>query len=406
MPPGATFPPPLEDVRVIEVANYVAAPAVGALLRDVGTDVIKVEPPGGEVMQGVVATDSEGVYKVNFLFELENRGKRSITIDLRTLAGQELLHRLLATADVFLTNLLRSRLERYNLTPEHLLEEYPRLVVCSVTGYGITGPETDRPAFDFAAFWARSGIMGLVGHPGEPPVLCRVAQGDHTTALNALAAILAALRLRDRTGRGTLVDISLQQTGVYTIASDVARTLVDGRQPSRYDRTAPANPLFNTYPTADGQWIMLVHMTPDPYWPRFCAALDHPEWASDPRYATMRGRQEHGTELVARIEAAFRSRTLAEWADRLDAYRLIWAPVVELPELRNDPALVALDAFPEVDHPSGSFRTVGVPFRIFGADVGVRGPSPEAGADTSDVLRELGLSEEEIAAFATEGAFG
>ncbi|MCS7296402.1 MAG: CoA transferase [Chloroflexota bacterium] len=406
MPREAHAPAPLEGVRVVEAANYVAAPAVGALLRDLGADVIKVEPPGGEVMRGVVAADAEGTYKVNFLFELENRGKRSVTIDLRSAAGQQLLRRLLANADVFLTNLLGPRLERYGLAPQQLLADYPQLVVCSITGYGLSGPEAGRPGFDFAAFWARSGIMSLIGHREGPPVISRIAQGDHTTAMNALAAILAALRLRDRTGRGTLVEVSLQQTGVYTIATDVARTLIDGKQPSRFDRTAPANPLFNTYPTADGHWIMLVHMTPDPYWPKLCAALERPEWAADPRYATMKLRQQHGRELAARIEAEFRARTLREWADRLDAHGLIWAPMVELPDVVEDPSLAALDAFPEVDHPNGRFRTVGVPFRLHGADVGVRGPSPDAGQHTFEVLREAGLSEDEIADFAARGALG
>ncbi len=406
MSPESQAPAPLEGIRVIEAANYVAAPAVGALLRDLGADVIKVEPPGGEVMRGVVPVDAQGTYRVNFLFELENRGKRSVTIDLRAPAGQQLLRRLLAGADVFLTNLLGPRLERYGLAPAELLAAYPRLVVCSITGYGLSGPEAGRPGFDFAAFWARAGIMGLIGHREGPPVISRIAQGDHTTAMNALAAILAALRLRDRTGRGTVVEVSLQQTGVYTIASDVARTLIDGQQPSRFDRTAPANPLFNTYPTADGRWIMLVHMTPDPYWPKLCAALDRPEWAADPRYATMKRRQEHGRELAAMIEAEFRRRTLAEWADRLDRHGLIWAPMVELPDVIGDPSLEALGAFPEVEHPAGVFRTVGVPFRLWGADVGVRGPSPEPGAHTAEVLREAGLTEDEIATFAAEGALG
>lgn len=400
------LPAPLDDICVVEVANYVAAPAVGALLRDLGADVIKVEPPEGDVMRGVVPLESGGARRVNFLFELENRGKRSITIDLRRPAGQRLLRRLLARADVLLTNLLAPRLERYGLDPARLREAFPRLIICSLTGYGISGPDAGRPGFDFAAFWARAGIMGLVGHPAGPPVISRIAQGDHTTALNALAAILAALRLRDRTGRGTLVEVSLQQTGVYTIASDVARTLVEGVQPSRYDRTAPANPLFNTYPTADGRWIMLVHMTPDPYWPKLCAALERPEWAADDRYATMKGRQRHGRELAALIEAEFRRRSLAEWAERLDAHGLIWAPMVGLLDVVQDPNLQALGAFPEVPHPNGAFRTVGTPFRIHEADIGVRGPSPALGEHAAEVLRESGLSEEEIAGFAAEGALG
>ncbi len=406
MSPEEPLPPPLEGIRVIEVANYVAAPAVGALMRDLGADVIKVEPPGGEVMRGVVAVDVSTPYHVNFLFELENRGKRSITVDLQSPAGPDVVRRLASTADVFLTNLLGPRLERYGLTPAQLLEQNPRLVYCSVTGYGLSGPEAGRPGFDFAAFWTRSGIMSVIGHPDAPPVISRIAQGDHTTAMNALAAVLAALRLRDRTGRGTLVEVSLQQTGVYTISTDFARTLTDGKQPSRMDRTAPPNPLFNTYQCADGAWIMLVHMTPDPYWPKLCAALGHPEWAEDERYDSMKKRQERCRELAAMIQAEFGKHPLPYWRRQLDAHGLIWAPMVELPEVVKDPSLAALDAFPEVEHPNGRFRTVGVPFKIHGADSRVRGPSPEAGAHTFDVLREAGMSEDEIAEYAARGAFG
>ena len=397
---------PLAGLRVIEVANYVAAPAVGALLRDLGADVIKVEPPGGEVMRGVMTVRDDGPYRANFLFELENRGKRSVTIDLDAPGGPDVVHRLAAGADVLLTNLLAPRLERFGLTPAATLARHPRLVFCSITGYGLSGPDAARPGFDFAAFWARAGIMSLVGHPGGPPVLSRIAQGDHTTGMNALAAILAALRLRDRSGRGQLVEVTLQQTGVYTIATDIARTLIDGRQPSRLDREQPPNPLFNTYRTADGHWVLLVHMTPDPYWPRLCRVLGREEWAARPEYRTLRGRMEHARDLAAAIQAAFETAPLGHWAARLDAEGMIWAPMVGLPEVVRDPALAALGAFPEVPHAEGTFRTVGVPFVIHGADVGVRGAAPAPGEHTAAVLAEAGFGEEELAGLATAGVFG
>jgi crotonobetainyl-CoA:carnitine CoA-transferase CaiB-like acyl-CoA transferase len=400
------MPAPLEGIRVLEVANYVAAPSVGALMADLGADVIKVEPPGGEVMRGVMSVDADGPYRANFLFELENRGKRSITIDLEQPGAPELVHRLAKSADVCLTNLLAHRMEKYRLTPAELLSHNPGIVFCSVTGYGMTGAEANRPGFDFAAFWTRAGIMSLVGHPGGPPVLSRIAQGDHTTGMNALAAILAALRLRDRTGEGQVVEITLQQTGVYTIATDIARTLIDGRQPSRLDREAPANPLFNTYPTSDGHWVMLVHMTPDPYWPRLCAALGRDDLAADGRYRTMKQRMEHGPALGALIQAEFEKHDLQHWAGKLDEHGLIWAPMVDLPTVVNDPSLQALNAFPEVPHPNGAFRTVGVPFSIRGADIGVRRASPDAGEHTMDVLAEAGLTPDEVADVAASGVLG
>ncbi len=397
---------PLSGIRVIEIANYVAAPSVGALMADLGADVVKVEPPGGEVMRGVIAAVQDGAPRLNYLFELENRGKRSVTIDLDAPGGPDLVHRLLAGADVLLTNLLAPRLERFQLTPAIVRERHPRLVFCSVTGYGLSGPDAARPGFDFAAFWARAGIMSVVGHPGGPPVLSRIAQGDHTTGMNALAAIFAALRLRDLTGDGQVVEVTLQQTGVYTIATDFARTLIDGQQPSRMDRAAPPNPLFNTYPTSDGHWVMLVHMTPDPYWPKLCAAIGRSDLAADNRFDSMRKRMAHGPALGAAIEAAFREHDLAYWSEQLDRHGLIWAPMVELPEVVDDPALRAVNAFPEVLHSRGPFRTVGVPFSIHGSEIGPQRAAPEAGEHTVAVLSEAGLTESEVAELAAARVFG
>lgn len=397
---------PLDGIRVLEIANYVAAPAVGALMSDLGADVIKVEPPGGEVMRGVMSVGADSPYPANFLFELENRGKRSVTVDLERPGATDLIHRLAANADVVLTNLLGHRLEKYQLTPEAFQERHSGIVYCSITGYGMRGAEATRPGFDFAAFWTRAGIMSVVGHPGGPPVLSRIAQGDHTTAMNALAAILAALRLRDRTGESQVVEITLQQTGAYTIATDIARTLIDGKQPNRFNREAPPNPLFNTYPTADGNWVMLVHMTPDPYWPRLCAVLERPDLASDTRYDSMRKRMAHGAELATAIDTEFRKHDLQHWSERLDEHGLIWAPMVEIPEVVNDPSLLQLDAFPEIPHEAGAFRTVGVPFSIHGADIGVRRASPGPGEHTLDILGESGLTPDDIADVAARGILG
>ena len=394
---------PLDGIRVIEAANYVAAPSAGALMADLGAEVIKIEPPGGEVMRGVIPQGTSAPF--NFLFELENRGKRSVTVALDADGGPELLLRLLETADVFLTNFMAPRLEKFGLTPEAVFERNRRLVYVSVTGYGLSGPDAARPGFDFSAFWARSGIMSVVGHPEAPPVLSRIAQGDHTTGINALAATLAALRLRDATGEPQLVEISLQQTGAYTIATDLAKALIDRKQPEIHDRTNPNNPLFNTYPTSDGEWILLVHMTPDPYWPKLCSAIGC-ELGSDPEYGTMGQRRARGREIASLVESRFRERTLAEWAEVLDAHGLIWAPMVGLADVVDDPALRVRDAFQPLELPNGTFETVATPFTIHGADIRVRGAASGPGEDTAAVLASAGLSEDEVADYASRGVLG
>jgi crotonobetainyl-CoA:carnitine CoA-transferase CaiB-like acyl-CoA transferase len=400
------MPKPLAGITVVEVANYVAGPATGMLLADLGADVIKVEPPGGEVMRGRQSVREDGTAPLNVLFEQENRGKRSIVIDLARPGGPELVHELLARADIFLTNMIAPRLRRFSLMPGDVHARNPRVIYVGVTGYGLDGPESDRLAFDYAAFWARSGIMSVIGHPGQPPVLSRIAQGDHTTGMTALAATLAALRIRDQTGEGQVVDVALQNTGVYTIATDFARALVSGEQPPRMDRAAPDNPLFNCYQTSDGEWIMLVHMTPDPYWAPFCAAVGHPEWATAPAYATVRARAEHAAELYRLIEPIFAARSFDSWSRTLDQHGLIWAPMADLPAVIHDPQLRHRGAFPTIEHPSGPFETVGVPFAIAGADLAPMRAAPAVGEHTQAILEEIGLDDARIAELAAAGILG
>src|SRR6185503_5261653 len=214
---------PLDGIRVLEVANWLAAPAAGALLADLGADVIKVEPPGGDVFREFVLR-SMGYrhdFATNYAFQLDNRGKRSVTVALDRPGGPALLRRMSERVDVFLTNLVQQRRERYGLTYDEVRAVSPRIVYASFSGDGTRGPDRNRPGFDYAAFWARSGLMGLLGEPPSPPPLCRGGQGDHTTALNILAAVLAALRLRDQTNEAQHCEVTLQATGMWTLAGDI-----------------------------------------------------------------------------------------------------------------------------------------------------------------------------------------
>ncbi len=400
---------PLDGIRVVEVASWLAAPGAGALMADLGADVIKVEPPEGDPYRhfalGLLGFDHE--FEINYAFELDNRGKRSVTVALDRPGGPEVVRRLCESADILLTNLFGSRRKRYGLMPAALHAANPRLVYASVTGYGSEGPDADRPGFDIAAFWARAGSMALLGEPSSPPPPCRGGHGDHTATLNLLAAVMVALRLRDQTGEGQLVEVSLLGTGAWTLGTDLAAALVAGQQPLRHDRTQPINPLWNSYRCADGRWVMLVMPQPDRYWPRFCQMLGRSGWATDPRYATLEGRRERSRELTREINTVFAAADVATWAERLDAAGMIWAPVAELPEVIRDPQLRSQKAFAPVVHPvAGRFETLAAPFHIGGADVAVRGPAPSPGEHTHEVLSGLGLSDDELADLAENGVLG
>jgi crotonobetainyl-CoA:carnitine CoA-transferase CaiB-like acyl-CoA transferase len=401
---------PLEGVRVLEVANWLAAPAAAALMADLGAEVIKVEPPGGDIYRGFLLQSLGYSYEfaTNYAFQFDNRGKRSVTVALEKPGGPELVRRMAASVDVFITNLLPERCAKFGLGYDDVRRVNPRVVYTHITGYGSHGPDAGRPGFDYAAFWARSGLMGLLGEPPSPPPLCRGGQGDHTTALNVLAAVLAALRLRDQTGETQHVEVTLLATGMWTLAGDLQAALLAREQPGRHVRTAPANPIWNSYQCADGRWVLLVMPVPDPiYWPRFCEAVGRPQWAQDERYDTLLKRRERTAELTPQIEAIFRAHDRDYWSARLDEFGLIWAPVAELPDVIDDPQVRAMGWFATIDHPQhGAFETLDTPFRIDGAEVGVRGPAPEAGEHTFDVLAGLGIGGDELTELVAAGVIG
>jgi crotonobetainyl-CoA:carnitine CoA-transferase CaiB-like acyl-CoA transferase len=402
---------PLSGLRIVEVANMMAAPSAGAILADLGADVVKVEPPTGDILRGahrVVGPGAGPGPHPDAYFTVDNRGKRSLVVDLGRDAGVAVVHRLVERADVFITNLTDERRVRYRLTPPDLLAVQPRLVYSSVGGYGSTGPAAGKPGYDWTAFFARGGVSSVIGEPDDPPLAFRPGQGDHTTALALLVAILTALRERDRSGAGQVVEAALFQVAAWTLASDLAASLVDGEQPRRFARRDWPNPLTCRYRCADGKWVALCMPGPRDYWDGFCIALERTEWIFDERYAEVAVRLQHAAELIAAIDERLAELPRDDWGRRFDEAGVIWAPVQQLPELIDDPQAAAMGLFqPVLDEANGlDFRTVGVPFRMHGADIAVRGPAPGLGQHTQQVLAEAGFDADEIAALESDGVLG
>jgi crotonobetainyl-CoA:carnitine CoA-transferase CaiB-like acyl-CoA transferase len=392
---------PLEGIRVVEIAHYVAVPAAGALLADLGADVIKVEqPPRGEIYRrgrpkfsGYATEFPEGPG-----FHLDNRGKRSLMLDLTDPESRGALLRLVDTADVVTMNLLPGRRLKYGLDHESLLARKPGLVVAAINGYGGIGPEGDRPAFDYAAYWAGSGMMDLMRDEGLPPSMLRPGVGDHAAASNLVVGILAALRMRDATGKGRYVEVSLLQTGLYILGCDAAMALVAREPIRRHDRKTTLNPLWNSYEVAGGRWIMLVMIDPTVYWPRLCQAIERPELVEDPRFAEPFTRTRNAPALIAELEQAFARRSLEEWRPRLDAAGLIWSPVARIDEVLDDPHAREMGYFTRLEHPSaGPFDTLAPPVRIEGVPLGSSRACSAVDGDADAILREAGLDDSEIA---------
>jgi crotonobetainyl-CoA:carnitine CoA-transferase CaiB-like acyl-CoA transferase len=390
---------PLDDIRVIEVDSWMAAPSAGAMLADMGADVIKVEPLTGDPMRdmGRPAKGGPEIKGYDFQFDVDNRGKRSVSVALNEERGAALVRRLIAGADIFICNLLPQRQERFGLEAKRLLAENPRLVHATLTGYGTEGPDAWRPGYDVTAFFGRSGLYDAMreGEEGVVP-MARPAQGDHTTGLAMLGAILAALRLAERTGEGQVVETSLYETAVWTQASDFAVSAVDRAPVRRRPRHQMIIPTANRYPCGDGKWVVL-NMPEAAAWPKFCRVIGREDWLEDERLDSVRGRFLNMPELVEGIDAALSQKGRDEWGKIFDENGIIWGPVLGLHEVVEDPQALAIGLFPELESDQiGTYRTVSSPIRFESAEVRPRGPAPRVGEHSREILLEAGLSVEEV----------
>jgi crotonobetainyl-CoA:carnitine CoA-transferase CaiB-like acyl-CoA transferase len=390
---------PLAGIRVVEVASYVAVPAAGALLADMGAEVVKVEVPQGEIYRH--GRPSFSGYATDFPesppFQMDNKGKLSVALDLKRPQAREALARLIGDVDIFITNLLPARRKKYGLDHVDLLERFPNLLVGAISGYGNGGEAGDWPAFDYTTYWARTGMMDIMRDSGAPPSMQRPAVGDHAAAVNLVCGLLAALRLRDAGGGGQYVDVSLLQTGLHILGTDISNALVTREPARRHDRRVAPNALWNSYPVKEDRWLLLAMIEADRYWPQFCAAIERPDLLDDPRFADAWQRSENSAALIVEIEAAFGERTLEEWTPRLESAGLIWAPVKRVEEAIDDPQARAMGYFQPLEHATaGGFETVAPPFRIDGCELGTRRAASPLGADTRAIFEQAGLSDDEI----------
>jgi crotonobetainyl-CoA:carnitine CoA-transferase CaiB-like acyl-CoA transferase len=398
------MPGPLEGIRVVEVGVWVAGPSAGGVLADWGADVVKIEPPDGDPFRGLYLTASGVELAANPPFELDNRGKRSIVLDLRKAEAREIAYRLLEPADVFVTNVRPAALQRLGLDYDTLAARNPRLVYGRVTGYGETGPEADRPSYDIGAFWSRAGIAAALTPPGTEPPIQRGAMGDHTAGITLAGAVSAALLARARTGCGQLVTTSLLRVGLFVLGWDTNAALRLGIKATALRRHEFPNPVILCFKAADERWFWLLGLQGQRHWPDLVRAIDRPDWLADPRFATMRARRENAGELVALLDVVFAGAPRDEWGRRFDAAGMWWAPVQTTIEAIADPQVRASGAF--VDVPQGDGTTapgVATPVDFAGTPWTPRGPAPECGQHTEEILLDLGFDWDGIAGLKDRG---
>jgi crotonobetainyl-CoA:carnitine CoA-transferase CaiB-like acyl-CoA transferase len=392
------MPGPLDGVKVIEMGVWIAGPAVGGILADWGADVVKIEAPGIGDPARLFAQMLGSDLPFNPPFEMDNRSKRSIAIDVSKPEGREIALELVDGADVFLSNVRQAGLRRLGFDPASLIARNERLIYAAVTGFGLEGPDADTAAYDIAAFWARSGIAAALTQPGSHPPFQRGGMGDHNAGLAGAAAISAALYSREKTGKGQVVETSLLREGLYTLSFDLAVALRFGTPIQTANRKTMGNPCINNYQDKDGRWFWIVGLEGERHWPPLCRAVGHPEWITDPRYNTPLLRFQNAAELIAQLDEIFASRSTAEWKPIFDAEEdFFWSPVQEIDEVLNDPQVHAGGGLVEVPDGEGTVTLPATPCDFHGTPWAPRWMAPDLGQHTDEVLTDLGRSGEEIA---------
>ncbi len=382
----------LDGVKVLDLSRVLAGPWAGQVLGDLGADVVKVERPGqGDDTRawGPPWVDDGGDgERVSAYYLCANRNKRSIAIDIADAEGQALVRRLAARADVLIENFKVGGLKAYGLDYASLKAVNPGLVYCSITGFGQTGPYAARAGYD-AMIQAMGGLMSITGRPdGEPgggPQKVGVALTDVLTGLNAVIAILAALRHRDRTGEGQWIDLALLDVQVSSLANQASSYLVSGAVPRRMGNAHPSIAPYQDVPTADG--YMLLAVGNDGQFARFCAVAGHPEWAADSRFATNPGRVAHRDVLIPMLCEVSRGRPTAEWIEALEAAGVPCGPINALDAVFDDAQVAARGM--RVDLAAGDAATVPLvasPLRLSATPVTYRQAPPALGADRAAVL--------------------
>ncbi len=397
---------PLSGIRVLDVSSFIAAPAAAVALGDYGADVIKIEPPGaGDPHRASWKNAGYPQAGVNFAWALEARNKRSLALDLKAPEGRAALERLIATADVMLVNFPPPVRERLKLRWEDLEAAHPRLIYASLTGYGESGPDRDRPGFDVTAFFARSGILDALRYEGQQAGFSLPGQGDRSTAMTLVAAIMMALYRRERTGKGGWVGTSLYANGVWSTGTLASGALLGAEVAPRPPREKATSALHQQYVARDGRWFLLLAHPEDKHWENVCRGLGLEHLLTDPRFAEKAGRHRNAGSLLGVFEALFASEDWAHWERVLTRIGVPFSAISKVIDIAGDEqALHAGIVMPCAAE--GVPRTIATPIRLGWTGPRPAGAPPELGQHSDEILAEAGLGEADIAALRAKGVVG
>jgi crotonobetainyl-CoA:carnitine CoA-transferase CaiB-like acyl-CoA transferase len=395
---------PLAGLKVLDVSSFIAAPAAAVVLGDWGADVIKIEGPDGDPNRRIM-TDSANypTAEVNYPWEMDSRNKRSIVLDLKKPEARAALDRLLKWADIMIVNFPPLVREKLKLSYEDIRPVNPRLIYASLTGYGESGPDRDRPGFDATAYFARSGLLDAQRYEGGPPGVPGPAQGDRATAMALVSSILMALIHRMKTGEGSWVGTSLLGNGLWSCGVIAQAALANAYLPHRPPPDRPRSALGNIYRTSDDRWLQLTIVQEDKMWPPLAEAIGRPELIADDRFEHTAERRKRSAELAAILSKAFASEPYAHWGRVLAAGGITFGVISRPQDVPHDEQAVACGAVVETAIPELP-RTLSNPIRLGFAEQRTAHPAPALGQHSEEILREVGLEAREIAALKSTGA--
>ena len=390
---------PLSGIRIVEYGVFHAGPGASAILGDLGAEVIKIETGQGDterfwsVVGGVDITVPGGE---SVMFEISNRNKKGLHLDIKTEKGREIFERLIKTADVFLTNLRQSTTRRLEIDYESVCRINPAIIHAGVSGYGEKGPAADLGAFDPMG-QARSGMMYL--HDDQNPSLMHMAVLDQAAAITASHAILAALFARERHGVAQAVHTSLYSAGLWLMYCNLFAKSVLNKDTAFTWKRHENSPLRNSFQCADGEWIIGVHHPEEKYWELFCEITGQQDLLTDPRFADTPARRKHVAELIAIFDPVLATKTRDEWIDVFQKNGLMFTPVQHVGEVLDDPQALANAYVVEFDHPAhGRIKLPGYPARFSASEAGTRSAAPGLGEHSREILLDLGYSEDDLVA--------
>jgi len=401
---------PLSGIRVLELASHVFVPIGGGVLTEWGAEVVKIEHPvTGDPYRGLVTAGLHKSYNgVDPSFQFTNRGKQSVSIDMKQAPGRDLVYRLASKCDVFLTNFRPDARKRLRIECEDIRAHNASIIYVRGSGYGVRGPDVQRGGYDSAAYWARSGMGSVFTAAGaEQPAMQRPAFGDVVGGLTIAGAIAAALYRRATTGEPSVVDVSLLAVGMWQLQPDITHAKLNPEGSSAVrDRKATWNPLSCAYRTRDGRFLVLTMLDADRYWADFCEVIGHPELIADPRFLDMAARKANARACVEFLDRVFARRDYRDWCDTLRQAKGVWAPLQSPLEVHSDPQVAANGYLSDVEMVNGSQLTLVSSPAQFNEQPGRPTRAPEQGEHTEKVLLDLGVSWEEITSLKERGVIG